>query len=174
MKKILCFVICVLMIFLLTACFEGEPSKEVNTGSQGSSQNESSGNEKFYLNETAVFDNLKITATKIEESSGKNYFEPKEGNVFVGVNFTIENISSEVQTISSLLLFEAYADDIKCDYSISAVCAFDNSTLDGDLAAGRKMVGWYAVEVPKEWKGIEFEVKSSWLSNSSATFVFEK
>ena len=36
------------------------------------------------------------------------------------------------------------------------------------------VVGWYAVEVPQEWKQLEFEVKSDWLSNSKAKFVFNK
>ena len=171
MKKILIFLLTVILVLSFAGCgIEDGPKKETI----GTSSVEKVTEEKFLLNETAVFEDLKITATEIKETSGESFFEPEEGNVFVGINFTIENISSETQTISSLLLFEAYADDIKCDYSFTAACAFDNGTLDGELAAGKKMVGWYAVEVPRDWSNIEIEGKSSWLSDNSAKFVFEK
>ena len=90
------------------------------------------------------------------------------------MNFEIENISEETQNISSLLLFDAYADDVKCDYSISANVVFGDGTLDGELSPGKKLVGWYALEVPEGWQQIELEVKSSWLSGSKARFVFDK
>ena len=72
-----------------------------------------------------------------------------------------------------MLLFEGYVDDVKCDYSFSAACAFDEGTLDGDIASGKKMVGWYALEVPAEWSSIELVVQPDFLASSSATFVFE-
>ena len=84
----------------------------------------------------------------------------------------IQSLSSFA--LSTLLLFEGYVDDIKCEYSISAACAFDEGTLDGTLAAGKKLVGWYALEVPKNWKTLELHVLSNWLSNNAAKFVFEK
>ena len=170
MKKILCVALCVFMLFSLTACVEDTPDKEVASSSEASVSKV----QTFGLNETAVFRDLKFTATEMEESDGDSFFTPEEGNVFVGVKFTVENISSEEQSISSILLFEAYADDIKCDYSFSAACAFDDGTLDGSVAAGKKLVGWYAVEVPEDWATLELEVQADWLSNTSATFVFEK
>ncbi len=169
MKKLLCLVVSFIMLLSLTSCMETEPTKEINGATQ-----ESASEQTFSLAETAVFETLKITATELKESSGTDFFKPDAGNIFVGINFTIENISSEEQAISSLLLFEAYADDIKCDYSINAACAFNEGTLDGALAAGKKMVGWYAIEVPADWKNIELNVEPSLLSNSSAKFVFEK
>lgn len=172
MKKFLAMVLSVLMILTLCACDleSDKPSKEVGASSQSS---ETVKEETFSLNETAVFNNLKFTATEIKESNGDSIFTPESGNVFVGVNFTIENASDEEQDISSILLFEAYADDIKCDYSINAACSFDTS-LDGSIAPGKKMVGWYAVEVPSDWQSIEMHVSSDWLSNNSAKFVFTK
>ena len=128
----------------------------------------------FALKETAVFDDMKITAEEIKESEGKKYFEPEKGKVFVGVKFTVENTSDEEITVSSLLLFDAYADDIKAEQSFTASTVFTDGNLDGTIAPGKKLVGWYSLEVPKEWKTIELNVKSDWLSNSSAKFVFEK
>ena len=127
----------------------------------------------FGINETAVFENIKITATELKESQGEQFFEPEAGNVFVGVHFTIENISEEAQNISSILLFDAYVDGVKCDYSFTANTAFDEGTLDGEIASGKKMVGWYAIEVAQDWQELELQVKSEWLSDTKATFLFE-
>ena len=137
MKKILSFTLCVFMLLSFTGCFESEPTKEINQDYQNTSS-EKIIEEEFSLNETAVFEDLKITATEKKETIGKSFFEASEGKIFVGVKFTIENISDEEQHISSLLLFGAYADDIKCDYSFSAVSSFDGGTLDGSIAPGKK------------------------------------
>lgn len=73
-----------------------------------------------------------------------------------------------------MLLFDTYADDIKCDYSFSANTVFGDGTLDGELSAGKKLVGWYAVEIPQDWQQLTLEVKSDWLSSNKASFVFDK
>ena len=140
-----------------------------------SSNNPSPNNEEapFGLNEVATFEDLKFTATEITENLGTQLFAPDEGNVFVGIKFTIENISSKEQSVSSMLLFEPYCDDVKVDYSLSASAAFEGS-LDGSIAAGKKLVGYYSIEVPALWNTIELEVKPNWLSNKSATFVFNR
>ncbi len=176
MRRLL-VVLLVFCIALSTAACTGDgtqpqkESNETNTVANTSSKDE---NEIFGLNDTAVFKNLKVTATKLEESQGSDFFNAESGKIFVGVNFEIENISEETQNISSLLLFDAYADDVKCDYSISANVVFGDGTLDGELSPGKKLVGWYALEVPEGWQQIELEVKSSWLSGSKARFVFDK
>lgn len=128
----------------------------------------------FALNETAVFKSLKFTATEIKESTGTQYLKPENGNVFVGVKFTIENTSDEAQTVSTILLFDGYCDDVKAEYSFTGATVFDEGTLDGDVAPGKKLVGWYALEVPEDWTNIELHVKSDWLSDSTGVFVFEK
>lgn len=171
MKKLLSLFLAVLICFSITACMEtGGPKKETATGGDVAQKSE----QIFGLNETAVFKDLKFTATEIKESSGESFFKSEAGNVFVGVNFTIENISDEEQSISTLLLFEGYVDGVKCDYSISASCVFDDGTLDGTLAPGKKLVGWYALEVPENWAELELDVQSDWLSDNTAKFVFEK
>lgn len=176
MKKVLSvlFILCVLVS--ITACdlSTAQPKKETADNNTADVVSKKVEDEKFSLNETAIFDNIKVTATKIEESNGKNFFEPESGKVFVGVNFEIENISDESQNISSLLLFDAYVDDVKCEYSVSANVAFGDGTLDGEISPGKKLVGWYSVEAPQDWKQLELEVKSDWLSNNKAVFVFDK
>ena len=173
MKKILCLVLCLLMLCSVTACtIEDSPTKETNQTQQP--QPTEKPEETFGLNQTAVFKTLKFTATELTESNGQDFFIPETGKVFIGVKFTIENISNEEQTVSSLLLFDAYVDDVKCSYSFNAACAFSDGTLDGTIAPGKKLIGWYAVEVPSNWVSLELNVQADWLSSSSAKFVFKK
>lgn len=150
---------------------DNSPTKKAANSSQKS---ETKTEETYSLNESAVFADLKFTATEIKESNGNGIFVPESDNVFVGVKFEIENISNEEQHISSLLLFEGYVDDVKVDYSLNAACDFNEGTLDGSIAPGKKLVGWYALEVPSDWKNIEINVLSTWLSNNPAKFVFTK
>lgn len=171
MKRIAAMILALVMSLSLAACSANDaPSKE-EQGKNEPAQTEQKNT--FGLNETAVFKDLKFTATTLEESKGEQFFEPESGNVFVGIQFTIENISDEEQSVSSVLLFDAYADDVKCSYSLSATMAFDG-TLDGSLAPGKKLVGYYAVEVPEGWQKLELDVQSNWLSSNSARFLFEK
>ena len=173
MKRLFILLMGVVLVVSLVACDLDQPTKEEN---QSKPVQESSvlKEDTFSLNETAVFSNLKFTANEIKESNGDDFFTPDDGNVFVAVNFTIENKSDEEQNISSILLFDAYVDDVKCEYSVNANCAFDSGTLDGSIAPGKKMTGWYALEVSKDWSNLEMHVSASWLSGSSAKFVFTK
>ena len=170
--------------WLLTVSFvgcieESSPRKEIlDTESATTTSGSKTETEKtetvFGLNEVAVFETLKFTALEIKESGGENFFKPEEGNTFVGVKFEVENISNEEQTVSTVLLFEGYADDVQCKYSFNANCAFSDGKLDGTIAPGKKLIGWYALEVPANWQEIELDVQSSWLSDSTAKFVFQK
>lgn len=175
MKKIVSILMALSLFFCLVGCdvLDDAPKKE--TGNVSQSENDDKAEQKdttFALTETAVFDNMKITAEELKESDGDILFKPETGKTFVGIKFTVENISKEEMTVSSLLLFEGYVDDVKNSMSITASTVF-GETLDGTIAVGKKLVGWYAMEVPNDWENIELDVKSDWLSNTSAKFVFE-
>lgn len=175
MKKILCLLLCFCLFCGLAACsVEDTPTKETNQNQESPTKATEAKDETFKLNETAVFKNLKITANELKESAGEDFFTPEDGNVFVGVKFTIENTSDEEQSISSLLSFTAYIDDVKCDYSISAATVFNEGTLDGSIAPGKKLVGWYSVEIPSDWESLEIDVKPDILSDNTAKFVLTK
>ncbi len=173
-------VIVMAMTAALSSCTinysENPPVKETNAKINETEAKETKPQKvTFALNETAVFDNLKFTVTELKESNGGDtFFKPESGNVFVGIKFTIENISKESQNVSSMLLFDGYVNDVKCSYSFSANGAFDVGILDGTIAPGKKLVGYYSLEVPADWSNIELNVQQSWLSNNIATFVFEK
>lgn len=178
MKKIVALVLMLTILFSLVGCFEENyPEKEVmNTQEIEEKKEVEEQNEEktFSLNETAVFEKMKITAEEVKETVGEGFLTAEEGKTFVGIKFSIENISNEDITVSSLLLFDAYVDDVKANLSFTATTAFSEGLLDGTIAGGKKLVGWYPLEVPADWKSIELDVKSDWLSNMKARFVFDK
>lgn len=164
----------VLVLWRVGSQVDSEPIKEPALSSAPVSANASSDRTTFGLHETAAFRTIRVTAQDLQESVGKSFYEAEDGKVFVGVKFTIENISNKDQSISSILLFDVYVDGVKCDYSFSAACSFSDGTLDGTITPGKKLVGWYAVEVPENWKELELQVRSNWLSDERAEFVFSK
>lgn len=154
-----------------------KPTTETGNGGNNSSSTSSVAPEKkgtFGVGETAEFKTVKITADKMEESTGAQYFEAPEGKIFVGVHFTVENISDEDMTVSSLLLFDTYLGDVKLDISLQALMSFEEGTLDGTVAAGKKLSGWYAVEVPSDWSQIELHAKDPAFSGKKAIFEIKK
>ena len=178
MKKIMVLFFSVCLCVSFTGCFytvkTDEPTKETGANQSSLQKTDDSKEEVFGLNETAAFKSLKITATEIKKSSGDEFFKPEEGKEFVGIKFTVENISNEEEHVSSLLLFDSYADDVKLEYSLTANTVFKEGTIDGSVKPGKKLIGWYALEVPKNWKDLEINVKSNWLSSKSAKFAFKQ
>jgi RNA polymerase subunit RPABC4/transcription elongation factor Spt4 len=145
----------------------GDPGAQTNQGTT------STGNLVFGLNETAIFPNLNITALEVKTSTGNMFSAPESGNIFVGVRFEVENTSDRDQMISSFLLFDAYADGVKADLAIMAIGEFNGGTIDGTLSPGRKLTGWFPIEISTSTKTIEYEVKSNWLRNDKAIFTID-
>ncbi len=105
-----------------------------NPSTEESSQEESI----FRVGETAEMNNVQVTMTNYEESAGNEFSSPEEGNVFLMSEFEITNNSDKELAISSMLSFEAYADDYKLDYSIEALIAKEGNQLDGAINRTRE------------------------------------
>ncbi len=181
MKKLLVFSVVLALLFSFTACTATDSPEKENYSSLGSSSSDNKQGETastdskavFGLNETAVFKDSRVTAIEIKESKGDGFFKPDDGNVFVGVKFVIENTSNESVSISSILQFDAYADDVAVDYSISAATVFDKG-VDGDIASGKRIEGWYTIEVPTGYKNIDIYFTNDILSSVKTQFSFNK
>lgn len=112
--------------------------------------------EFFNLGDTVETKKVKAIITSIEKSNGNQFNNPADGNEFVLIDLEIENISDSEMAVSSLLSFDAYVDDVTINESISAQIAKEGTnTLDGTVAAGKKMKGTLGYEVPTGWTQIE-------------------
>lgn len=146
------------------------PSSEKETDAKPENQNEKT---TFAVGETAELNGVQVTMTSFEESTGKDYVVPTEGNVFALAEFEIVNNTDSEINISSMLSFEAYADDYALNYSLSAAMMKDGQ-LDGTIAAGKKMKGWIGWEVPEDYQNVEIHFTDNVWSNNKFVFFYEK
>ena len=124
----------------------------------------------YSIGDTAESNGVKVTLVNAETGHGSQYLTPSAGNIFVTLEFEIENDSSSDINVSSIASFEAYCDDYSVTESITAVTLSDKSTLDGNVAAGKKMNGVISYEVPEDWQNLEVTFSPSFWSNHSVTF----
>lgn len=182
-------VIAVVVLFILLAAIGGggendEPSLAENSSTELSAVNETSSAPEseaaetseaktvFGIGEIAEMNDIQVTMLNYVESNGSEYNSPADGNVFVLVEFEIANNSDSDLAVSSMMSFEAYADDYALNYSLPAIMeAESGSQLDGTIVPGKKMKGEIGYEVPADWSNMEIHFTDSLWSDSD--FVFE-
>lgn len=110
--------------------------------------------------------NFKFTVESLEKVKSDNQFlQPEEGKEFIAVSVLIENISEKDYSVSSIMMFNAYQDGFSINEDLSAHAAKGGTTtLNGDLAAGKKIRGNLMYQVPTDWKELEIDVDLTALS----------
>ncbi|MBQ3134320.1 MAG: DUF4352 domain-containing protein [Oscillospiraceae bacterium] len=126
---------------------------------------------RFGVGEKVELKNVVVTLNSVTENRGANFMEPDDGNVFLVCEFDIENNSTKEIAVSSLLSFTAYVDDYAAGLSIGGIVAAGKNQLDGSIAAGKKMNGIVAYEVPKNWAEFEIKFTPDVWSGNDITFV---
>lgn len=128
----------------------------------------------FKKGEVAELNDIQVTLTDFVESDGGEWSTPSEGNIFLRAEFEISNNSKEELTVSSIMSFDAYADDYSLDYSFSAIMEIEKSQLDGPIAPGKKMKGWIGWEVPEDYQNVEIHFTDNVWSDNKFIFLIEK
>ena len=168
MKKIVMLVLAAVLLLNLCACgsLDSVTDNLPNVGGSAASSKE------YKPGETAEAKDVAVTFVGVTESTGAQFLEPAEGNVFILCEFEIVNNSKKELSISSMMSFDAYCDDSAISISISALSAKGNKNqLDGTIAAGKKMKGVVGYEVPSDWKELEIQFTPDIMSSSKLTFV---
>lgn len=155
-----------------TSFAESRATSETSSAPESEESETSEEKTTFGIGEVAEMNDVQVTMVNYTESNGSQYNAPSDGNVFVLVEFEIANNSDSELSVSSMLSFDAYADDYALNYSLSATIeAESGSQLDGTIAPGKKMRGEIGYEVPADWSNIEIHFTDNvW---SSSDFVFE-
>ena len=153
----------------------GGGSEEPSIAPGGNTLQDTSGSttvspSNFGVGDRVVMNDIYVTLEAVTESTGTDFLQPSEGNVFIICEFTIENESDSELAVSSMMSFAAYADDYSAQLSLSGLSASDKQQLDGSIAAGKKMNGVVAYEVPADWS--EFEIRYVPNIYSTKEFVF--
>ena len=100
----------------------------------------------------------------------------KNGNEFLILEFDIANNSDADIGISSMMNFEAYCDDYSINQDLLGLQAPEAegmNQLDGSVAAGKKMNGVIAYQVPKDYKKFEVSVTPDFWSSKDIKFVIK-
>lgn len=112
--------------------------------------------------------NFRLAVESVNKPKGNDFNKPASGKEFVEVIVLIENISEKDYVVSSMLMFEAYQDGFATHESLNAqIASPDISTLDGNLAAGKKLRGKLAYELPIDWKELEINANLTMLTFST-------
>ena len=181
LKYILIAVAVFIVIGVVVAGFgKDDGPKKVNTNNsveddtKNDATTEENKKDTFTVGETAEMQDIQVTLCNYEESEGSSFYKPSEGKVFVLAEFEIANNSDKDLAISSLLSFKAYADDYSLNYSVAAMIDKSDSTLDGSVAAGKKMKGWIGYEVNADWGKVEIEFSPEVWKSKKFKFLIEK
>lgn len=178
-------VIGIIVVIFLAVAFGGgddKPKKVENnttTTQQGENDNDKKADTQetkdiFTVGETAEMNDVQVTLLNYSESKGSEYNKPSDGNVFLMAEFEIVNNSDSEMNVSSMLSFEAYADDYALNYSLGAITENNDTQLDGTIAAGKKMKGYIGYEVPKDWSTVEIHFTDDVWSNNKFKFEIKK
>lgn len=121
----------------------------------------------FKVGDVVELKNFKVTVNKVYNVKGDEFSKPKDGNEFLAIDCTLENISDKDQAVSSIMMFKVVDKDGRAaEYSITGQVAAKAGQLDGTIAPGRKLTGVYVVEVPKGATGLELEFDSSFIAGT--------
>lgn len=178
-------VIGIIVVIFLAVAFGGgddKPKKVENnttTTQQGENDNDKKADTQetkdiFTVGETAEMNDVQVTLLKYSESKGSEYNKPSDGNMFLMAEFEIVNNSDSEMNVSSMLSFEAYADDYVLNYSLGAITENNDTQLDGTIAAGKKMKGYIGYEVPKDWSTVEIHFTDDVWSDNKFKFEIKK
>lgn len=178
-------VIGIIVVIFLAVAFGGgddKPKKVENnttTTQQGENDNDKKADTQetkdiFTVGETAEMNDVQVTLLNYSESKGSEYNKPSDGNVFLMAEFEIVNNSDSEMNVSSMLSFEAYADDYVLNYSLGAITENNDTQLDGTIAAGKKMKGYIGYEVPKDWSTVEIHFTDDVWSDNKFKFEIKK
>ena len=168
-KKWPMIVAAIIVIIVIAAVAGGkddEPKKVSSDGQvqeTGKTESTETQSQKFAVGDTAELKSVKVTLVSVTESEGSMFTKPADGNVLVGCEFEISNESDKDIDVSSVMSFEAYCDSYSVNQS-------GKNQLDGSVAAGKKMNGVIAYEVPADWQELEISYSPSFWGKAM-TFV---
>lgn len=111
----------------------------------------------FNVGEAVQVGTLSITVNEVKPVEGNQFAKPAEGHQFLVVDVTLENTGAAAETISTLLqmwLKDSTGQRYKVD--LLAMTAAGGTSPDGELAAGEKLKGQVAFEVPADATGLLF------------------
>ncbi len=160
-----------LFAFLLLACGDETTPERVEKPQQDEVVEEKAEakQEIFKLGETVKMGDLSFTLNSARWDSGDEFMKPDEGEKWLTLDATIENLGEKSEVISSLMMFSLFDEG---NYSRDLeIFADTKGSLDGELGAGRKMSGEIAFNVEADQNEWEFIFEPNFLGFGQAIFL---
>ncbi len=175
MRKIWMVAVAMVLSAALAGCAAGG-----GTTSGGTSGGEAAKTTQAQAEAAGVGDTVKGEKWSISLQSAKLFDEiktnaylsdkPAEGKQFLVLFFEVENVSAE-DDYFNYLLFDSYVDGYSQSLKLLLSKPDDTDALTGDVAAGKKLKGYLAWEVSKDWKELETSYRDDvWSAEKTATF----
>ena len=116
----------------------------------------------YGLGDSVTLDNLTITLNAVLSIEPTDFWKPDDGNKFIGLDVTLENVGATAVTVSSLVQMELVdSSGFTYDVDMMAELAADVSGPDGEIAAGTKKRGIVGFQVPIGATGLVFQFDPS-------------
>lgn len=149
----------------------GSDSKKVGSTTdttQTSNTKEQPSQETYKVGDKVQMSDIILTVNKVETAQGGQYTKPSEGNQWIDVNMTLENIGSSQQYITTMgQMFVIDGDNNQYQVAVTGKRLENAGSLgmDGALIAKAKKTDWVGFEVPKTAKGLKLQYNASFYSN---------
>ena len=168
MRKILNLLVTGIMLVALVGCGTTNVPTKV-TSTTPSTTEQVTKTETFQIGDTFKLGDLQYRVNGVRTSAGTNqYMKPKEGNVFLLIDVTVENQGKDEAGISSMLSFKLSDKEGRSqELSIEALTEA-NGKLDGSIPPGKKITGELGYQVPTGPQSFELGIKADLLSTGTA------
>lgn len=169
----------VIIAVLVIAIGNSGSDKKGATGTDsqtGTSQNGTTDNKKnepakteYRVGDMIEDGNNRIVFVSSGDYTEENQFmQPAEGNKYIYLQFSFENISKSSDSSISFYSFECYADGYAADMYYGG-----DDSLSATLSPGRATTGYIYFEVPEDAQDIEVEYETNFFTEKKIKFIFE-
>lgn len=171
-KKWWVWALIIIVLFAAGSAAGGGDSAQKSGGNSNSSADKKAEEKtEFAVGEKATFDDKSITVTEVQRNydTGNQFAQPESGKEFVIVTVNITNDSDSTLDYNT---YEFKMQDSNGVQQNEALTALSEGKLNsGSLAAGGKVTGKLAYEVPKDDAGLKLLYQNfSLFDNKAITF----
>jgi hypothetical protein len=175
-KKWWVWVLIVIVLIGIGGAAGGGDSTKPTSGGNSNSSADKKAEEKteFALGEKAVFDDKSITVTDVQRNydTGNQFSQPESGKEFVIVTVTITNDGDGTLDYNTFNFKLQDSNGVQQSEAFSALS--EGKLNSGSLAAGGKVTGKLAYEVPKDDAGLKLLYQDfSFFDNKAITFKLQ-
>lgn len=164
-KPLLILACCGLLLAALLACggSDANTGTATNTTSTPVEKTPTPAPAKhFKINQAVtVGDVWKITINSVKTDMGTEFLKPKDGNVYLLIDVSLNNVSNKEQDASSGLMW--HLRDLTGKEYNQTYASSDNTAPDGKVEAGSPLRGILSYEVPQDQKKFTLSFEANFL-----------